>query len=167
MTNTYKCALGGIISALALTIMVSAAIIPFLTYILPAISGALTLVIVKKCGSRWAFGVYSAVAILAIFLVPDKEIAVMYLAFFGYYPILKLFCEKHIKKFPALLVKTGAFVVTMVVSYYLMIRLMGLTIDETEEWGIYAYPILLSMGTAAFWMYDFVLTKVQALDFRF
>ena len=51
----------------------------------------------------------------------------------------------------------------MVVSYYLMIKLMGVTIDETEDFGMMAYPILLGMGTLAFVMYDIALTKMITL----
>ena len=163
MKQSSKCAIGGIVSALSLVLMISVAVIPFLTYALPAVAGTLIIFIVCEIDKKWAFGVYCTVAILGMLLVPDKEVAVMYLAFFGYYPILKALIES---KFPLVIewiIKVGAFAATMAGSYFLMIKFMGVTIDETEEWGMMAYPILLGMGTFAFVLYDIALTKMITL----
>ncbi|MCR5151106.1 MAG: hypothetical protein K6B52_07760 [Clostridiales bacterium] len=159
MKQTKKCALGGIIAALSLAVMICVALVPFMTYALPAAAGALLVIIVIEIGKKWAFAVYAAVALLGIFLVPDKEVAAMYLAFFGYYPILKSAIEGHTGKITGLLLKVAVFLVTMIASYWLLINLMGISIDETERFGVWAYPILLGMGAFAFVMYDFVLTK--------
>ncbi|MBE6772256.1 MAG: hypothetical protein E7547_08980 [Ruminococcaceae bacterium] len=163
MKQSSKCAIGGIVSALSLVLMISVAVIPFLTYALPAVAGMLIIFIVCEIDKKWAFGVYCTVAILGMLLVPDKEVAVMYLAFFGYYPILKAMIES---KFPLVIewiIKIVAFAATMAGSYFLMIKFMGVTIDETEEWGMMAYPILLGMGTFAFILYDIALTKMITL----
>jgi len=163
MKQSSKCAIGGIVAALSLVLMISVAVIPFLTYALPALAGALIIFIVVEIDKKWAFGVYATVAILGMILVPDKEVAVMYLALFGYYPIFKALIES---KFPIVIewiIKVLAFVLTMAGSYYLMMKFMGVTIDETEEWGVMAYPILLGMGTFAFVIYDIALTKMISL----
>ena len=123
--------MGGIVAALSLVLMISVAIIPFLTYALPAVAGALIIFIVVEIDRKWAFGVYSAVAILSMLLVPEKEVAVMYLAFFGYYPILKSLIEAKIPTALGWVIKLLSFISTMVISYYLMIRFMGVTLDET------------------------------------
>ena len=89
MRQSAKTALAGIISALAVAIMFATTIIPFLTYALSAISGALLLLMVIEINRRWAFTSYVAVSILSILLLNDKEAALMYILFFGYYPIMK------------------------------------------------------------------------------
>lgn len=163
MKQSSKCAIGGIVAALSLVLMISVAVIPFLTYALPALAGALIIFIVVEIDKKWAFGVYATVAILGMILVPDKEVAVMYLALFGYYPIFKALIES---KFPIVvewIIKILSFVLTMAGSYYLMMKFMGVTIDETEEWGVMAYPILLGMGAFAFILYDVALTKMISL----
>lgn len=163
LKQSSKCAIGGILSALSLVLMISVAVIPFLTYALPAVAGTLIVLMVIETDKKWAFGVYAAVAILAMILVPDKEVAVMYLAFFGYYPILKAAVESKFSNVIGWIIKVGTFLVTMVASYVLMINLMGVTIDEIEEFGIIAVPMLLGMGTAAFILYDIALTKLIIL----
>ena len=83
LKQSSKCAIGGIVAAVSLVLMISVAIIPFLTYALPAVAGLFIVFIVIEIDKKWAFGVYCTVAILGMLLVPDKEVAVMYLAFFA------------------------------------------------------------------------------------
>lgn len=163
MKQSSKCAIGGIVAALSLVLMISVAIIPFMTYALPAAAGVLIIFIVVEIDKKWAFGVYATVAILGMLLVPEKEVAMMYLAFFGYYPIIKSVIES---KFPLVIewiIKIVLFAGTMAAAYFLMIKFMGVTIDETEEFGMLAYPLLLGMGTFAFIVYDIALTKLITL----
>ncbi len=163
MKQSSKCAIGGIVAAVSLVLMISVAIIPFLTYALPAVAGMFIVFIVIEIDKKWAFGVYSTVAILGAILIPEKEVAVMYLAFFGYYPILKSLIEAKTHVAVGWIIKVLTFAGTMALSYYLMIKLMGVTIDETEEFGMMAYPLLLGMGTLAFIIYDIALTKMITL----
>jgi hypothetical protein len=143
--------------------MISVAIIPFLTYALPAVASVLITFVVVEIDKKWAFGVYCTVSILGFLLVGDKEVAMMYIAFFGYYPILKSFLETKLPRIIEWILKILSFVLTMAGSYYLMIKFMGVTIDETEEWGVMAYPILLGTGTFAFILYDIALSKTVLL----
>lgn len=143
--------------------MISVAVIPFLTYALPAAAGMLIVFMVIETDKKWAFGVYAAVAILGFLLVPDKEVAVMYLAFFGYYPILKAVLEAKLHIVAAWVLKIITFLATMVLSYFLMIKLMGVTIDEIDEFGMAAIPMLLGLGTLAFVLYDIALSKLVLL----
>ncbi len=160
MKQSSKCAIGGIVAALSLVMMISVAIIPFLTYALPAAAGILILLVVIAIDNKWAFGVYAAVSILAMLLVADKEVSVMYAAFFGYYPIVKSIFEKRLPKVLSFILKVLLFISTMLVSYYLMIKLMGLEINELEEFGMMAVPMLIGMGLVAFIFYDFVLSRL-------
>ncbi|MBQ2841501.1 MAG: hypothetical protein IJE72_00535 [Clostridia bacterium] len=163
MKQSSKCALGGIVAALSLVMMISVAVIPFLTYALPAAAGMLIIFMVIETDRKWAFGVYCTVAILGMLLVPDKEVAVMYLAFFGYYPIIKAVFESKLNTAVGWIIKVLTFVATMVASYAFMMKFMGVTIDETEEFGSVAIPILLGTGTLAFILYDIALTKMITL----
>ena len=130
---------------------------------LPAAAGMLIVFMVIETDKKWAFGVYAAVAILGVLLVPDKEVAVMYLAFFGYYPILKAVMESKLRPVLCWVLKIGSLLLTMVVSYFLMIKLMGVTIDEIDEFGVMAIPMLLGLCTFAFVLYDIALSKLVTL----
>lgn len=159
MKQSSKCAIGGIVASLSLVLMISAAVFPFLELALPAVAGALVIFMVVEVDKKWAFGVYATVAILAMLLVANKEVSVMYLAFFGYYPILKAIIEGKLPNVIGWAVKILSFVATMVAAYWLMMKFMGVTIDEMEEFGFAAIPMLLGLGAFAFVMYDIALTK--------
>ena len=163
MKQSSKCAIGGIVASLSLVLMISAAVFPFLELALPAVAGALVIFMVVEVDKKWAFGVYATVAILAMLLVANKEVSVMYLAFFGYYPILKAVIEGKLPNAIGWAVKILSFVGTMVAAYWLMMEFMGITIDEMDEFGLAAIPMLLGLGAFAFVMYDIALTKFITL----
>lgn len=163
MKQSSKCAVGGIVASLSLVLMISAAVFPFLELALPAVAGALVVFMVVEVDKKWAFGVYATVAILGMLLVANKEVSVMYLAFFGYYPIFKAVIEGKLPNVLGWSVKIVSFVATMVAAYWLMMKFMGVTIDEMEEFGFAAIPMLLGLGAFAFIMYDIALTKFITL----
>ena len=96
MRESTKAALGGIVAALAIVLMLLTYISPFLVYTVPAFAGLLLIVIVEELGIRWAIGTYAAISILSGFLIPDKEAAVFFIFFFGYYPIFRKWLHAHI-----------------------------------------------------------------------
>lgn len=163
LKQSSKCAVGGIVAALSLVVLISVAIIPFLTYALPAFAGMLIAFVVAEIDRKWAFGVYASVSILGVLLIPDKEVAAMYLVFFGYYPILKEILEKRLPKAASWVLKLLVFVVSMLASYWFLMKVMGLEIDEMEKFGIIAVPMLLGMGAVAFVIYDIALTRMTLL----
>lgn len=143
--------------------MISVAVIPFLTYALPAVAGVLIVFIVVEIDKKWAFGVFSAVAILAFLLVPDKEVAMMYIAFFGYYPIIKAVLESRLPAALSWIIKVLLFNLTMVAAYLVLIFVMGIEVDEITEYGMIAVPMLLGAGSITFIAYDFALTQIITL----
>ena len=95
MSQSAKTAMGGMITALSVIILMPTALDLFV-YALPAMAGMLTMFAVIELGKKWSFGVFTAVSLISVLLVPNKEAAVMYLAFFGYYPIAKAFLESKL-----------------------------------------------------------------------
>ena len=154
--------MGGIASALCLLLMILT-IIPIATYTMPALAGMVLIVVVIENGYSTAWMVYAAVGFLSLFICPDKEAAMLFVGFFGYYPILKAVMESKLRPVLCWVLKIGSFLLTMVVSYFLMIKLMGVTIDEIDEFGVMAIPMLLGLGTFAFVLYDIALSKLVTL----
>ena len=52
MKQSSKCAIGGIVAAVSLVLMISVAIIPFLTYALPAVAGLFIVFIVIEIDKK-------------------------------------------------------------------------------------------------------------------
>ncbi|MBQ6557764.1 MAG: hypothetical protein IJL81_00180, partial [Clostridia bacterium] len=135
MKQTAKLALGAIVAALAVAILFAFSVLPFLEYALPALAGALTMLIVVEVDKKWALGVYIAVTLISLLTVPNKEAAVMYAALFGYYPILKAVFESKLNRALEYICKTALFVSTVLAAYYVMIHFMGMSFDDLGDFG--------------------------------
>ncbi len=88
-----KIAFCGLIVALSMVFM-ALTFLPNFTYALPAIAGALLVIIVIVVDIGFAFISYFCVLVLSLLLVADKFSVLLYVCFFGYYPIIKALFEK-------------------------------------------------------------------------
>ncbi len=164
MRNSAKTALGGMIAALSIVTMLLTAVIPYLTYALPALAGVLLVLMVIEINKKWAVCTYIAVSILSFLILPDKEAAMMYFAFFGCYPIVKPVLEAKISNNKLCwLAKAVFFNIAAVAAYIVIIFVFAIPLDETEELGKWAIPALLGMGNVMFILYDICITRMVTL----
>ena len=164
MRNSSKTAMGGMIAALSLVIMLLTAVVPYLQYALPAMSGALLIVMVIEISKSWALCSYVAVSILSFLIQPNKEAAMVYFAFFGCYPILKPVLESKIKNnIICWIVKALFFNATAIAAYCIIIFVFGMPLDEFDEFGKWAVPILLGLGNVMFVLYDICITRLVTI----
>ena len=155
-------ALGGMMAALAMVIMNMMGLIPIATYVCPCLCMILLSVVLKQCGRRIGWAWYGAVAILSVFLAPDKEAAAIFV-FLGYYPLIKPVFEKSkLAKLWKYLYFNGVILLT----YWLLINLMGLgeIADEFIEMGILFTLVMLLMGNMMFGMLDKILTRITVMN---
>ena len=97
MKSVKKVALGGMVAALCIVLMMLTGLLPMAEFALPALAGVLLIMLVVEISPKWAFLVYLAVAILSLLLAPSKDSAVFFTALLGWYPIAKSKLE-NIKK---------------------------------------------------------------------
>ena len=129
MKKTSKIALSAVFAALSVALMALVSIIPNLELALPAISGLFVAVIVIEVDKKWALGVWAAVSVLSLIVVPNKESAIIYAVFFGYYPVLKAVLESKTQRAVEYIIKVLTFAGVMTLSYFLMIKFMGIDPD--------------------------------------
>lgn len=161
--NTAVC---GLMVALSVVLMMLTTLVPVFMYVIPIITGLLVLFTADFANKKWGVGVYFAAAFLSILLITDKEAALTYALFFGYYPLIKDVIEKLPKALAWILkfiLFNAAAVGIGVISFYLF----GVSGEEYDEFGKYTIPILLLMANVAFILYDFCLTKNRFLLTRF
>ena len=166
LKQTSKIALSAVLSALSVALLALISVIPTLELALPAIAGAFTAVIVIEINKRWALAVWAAVSVLSLLVVPNKEVAVLYTVFFGYYPVLKAMLESKLPRWLEYILKLLTFNVVLFLAYFFMTKLMNVEIEELETFGLWAIPLLLLFASAAFLLYDYALTKLISL-YRF
>ena len=99
--KSQQVALGGIATALCIVLMFATGMIPFSYYALPALAGLVLIAVREENGLSTALIVFAAVSLLSVFVVPIKEAALLFIAFFGYYPIIKAIFESKLPPDPA------------------------------------------------------------------
>lgn len=167
MRNSAKTAMGGMIAALSVTTMLLTAVIPYLQYALPAMSGALLVLMVIEINKKWALCTYAAVSILSFLILPNKEAAMMYCAFFGCYPIFKPLVEGKITNNKlGWIIKALFFNITVITAYLIIIYAFGIPLEEMDEFGKWGIPLLLGMGNVMFVLYDICITRLVTLYLR-
>ena len=164
MKTTSKTAFGAMIAALCVALMLSTTVIPFLSYAIPMIAGAMIMLIVIECDKLWALFVYICVSILSLLVVPDKIASVSFLVYFGYYPILKAVLESKTNQVVEKVIKYVHINVIVLLSYFLMLKFFGIDTDGIEflepfigKW--YTYLILGLFSSLFFTMNDITLSK--------
>ena len=65
-------ALGGVMAALAVTVMSMGGLIPVATYVSPVLCMLMLNLVIRLCGVRIAWAGYGAVALLSLLLSADK-----------------------------------------------------------------------------------------------
>lgn len=158
--NSFKIALGGIVAALSIVLMFSTGLISTLTYAIPAVAGMLLIVISIEISPKFATIVYVAVSLLSLLVVADKEAAVMYAAFFGYYPIVKGFIEKKLSGVVEWIVKYIIFNMAVISAYFVVSKIFMISYEDLGSLGKYAMPIFLIVCNIVFFLYDIALTRI-------
>lgn len=86
----------------------------------------------------------------------------LFVGFFGYYPILKGKLEKIRVHMVEYLLKFSVFNVAMVANYMVIIYLFGIQdiLEEVGPFGKYSVLLLLALGNVVFWIYDVALSRI-------
>ena len=164
MKSTFKIALGGVMAAFCVVLMFLTAIVPIGSFALPCIAGIILLVVSYEVGLRWAVLIYAAVALLSVLFVADKEAALLFTVFLGYYPMLKELLDRKIQnRFLLYLIKFLLFTVCAVAGFFAAIYVLGIPKEEFEINGIYLPWVLLIIGEAAFFIYEICLSRIRII----
>ena len=164
MKATYKTALSGIISALCIVLMFLTSVIPVGTFAFPALAGILLVILVIECGLRWALCGYICVSILSFLLVTDKEAALYFTGFLGFYPIVKSIIERIKSKVLQFVIKYAMFNVCMIAVFFVSIFVLSIPKESFEICGVYLPWVFLAVGNIVFLLYDYCIS-VTAMQY--
>ncbi len=165
---SYRVALGGIVSSFCLLAMFMTGVFPLLYLVLPMVAGVLMLIVVTEVNTPWALLTYLAVGLLSMFVTYDKEAALIFIMFFGHYPIVMKYLNYIHPKALRVSVKLLVFNACMVAYFYVNVYLFGLQdlLEAFEDFGKYGSIILLVAVNPFFLMYDFGLEGMREIYSR-
>ncbi len=156
--RTGKIAFCGIMTALSLVILL-ATIVPITEISLAALAGIVGMPVVVEVGRKYGLLTYATVSLLSLLLIPTIEGKALYIAFFGYYPVLKAALEN--RRMPAALewgIKLAVFNAATVLAYFIMLTFLSLPADSFTIGGISLPWVFLLIGNGVFILYDRCLT---------
>ena len=168
MSNTSKTAIGALMTALSVVILFPTALEIFV-YALPLFAGIITAIAVAEMGKNWAAAIYFATSIISLIVVPNKEAVIMYVAFFGYYGIIKSILESNFPKVPEYILKFLIFNASVIIASIVTMKVLGLTfyeymeIDGTKPWVKFAVPLMLGTANIGFLLFDFLISRVVTI----
>ena len=140
MKKTRCTTLSGMISALSVVIMLLTNIMPSMMYVIPIVTGVIVFAVNEVLGRSWALGVFFTTGLISSILLADKEVALNYILFFGYYPLLKIPYEK-LPKIASWGVKALTFNVALcaiggIVTFVLKVPFLD------EDFGKFTIPLM-------------------------
>ena len=154
-------ALGGVLAALAVTVMLLGGLIPVGTYVAPMLAALPLIVLLRELPTPLCVGWYAVTALLSVLLCPEKETAFVFV-FLGWYPILR----PRLEKLPTVLrlgLKLLIFNLAIAALYGLLIFVFQLDalVQEARETGKLLLAVMLLLGNLCFLLFDLLLKRLS------
>jgi len=158
-----KIALGGVVAALMAAVMLTS-YFPYLTYAIPAVAGLLVIVPMIELSPVWALMTYISASVVAL-LTAEKEATLLFVLFFGFYPILKSVFERLSMRWLEYLLKVITFNAAVALYVVLSVWLLEIPLSEftTSPLGAVTVPALWLGGNVVFFLYDMGATRVISM----
>jgi hypothetical protein len=150
----------GMMTALGVVLMAFVTVIPELMYVLPVVTGIIVLLVCDVGSKRWAWGVFFATSVLSFVLLTDKESVLIYILFFGYYPLIR----ERLSQLPKavfVILKFLMFNCAAILTGVAGVWLFGVPKEEYGEFGKLTIPLLLGLANVVFILYDRILVKYK------
>lgn len=163
MKRSVKAAVGGISAALSVAFMFCGSLLYVFTYVVPMILGLLMMTVKKTFSSSCAWCVYIAVSILSLIIVPDKETVLMYVLFFGYYPIIRPGIEKIKVKPLRYFIKFLLFNISVAAVELIAYFVFGIPFFEDSSFSAAMIIVFAALMNVTFALYEFLLNNFMIL----
>ena len=152
-----RTALGAVFAALSLVILWLGCLAPSGRLGMAALSGLVPAAAVVSGGMGAGFLCYGACGLLTLLLVPDKGMALLYVLFFGLYPMVKSLAERRKSWAAGLCIKLAFFNLVLAV-FLLFLRGMFLALlpGALAEGNWLVWPV----GNAVFLAYDYGFSRL-------
>ncbi len=151
--TTKRLARLAILTAIGVVLLLLGSVLPAGRLALIAVASLPVCVTLMMYGVKWSLGVFVLTAALGALLFPGAG-AIMYVAFFGYYPIAKSLFERIHKTWLGWVCKLALYGLAFVV-YWLLARALF-----TFTGGELAWYVLCPLGAVVFVLYDIAYSSL-------
>lgn len=162
LKKSVKAAMCGLAAALSVVFMFLGGLFYVFAYVVPILLSILITIIKKTFGTSSALTVYIATSILSLILVSDKECVMMYLLFFGYYPLIKPHIEKVKLKVIAFVLKLLLFNSALLLIELICVYVFRIPFFEDNGFSVAILILFAAAMNFIFIVYDCLL-KISIL----
>ena len=149
--KSQKIATGGLLCALSLLFLYLCNVIPSGKIAMICLSSFCIGLCVALINIKFSLITYVAVSILSLILLPNKIIPLLFILFFGNYPVAKLFLEKIKKTYLMWIVKFIVFNIYAVFTYFVITCFINVEIN-------FAVPMIILIANFDYVVYDFAFS---------
>lgn len=156
---SYRIALGGTLASMCLACQFITGVFPVFYITMPMLCGILVTVMAVETSTWWGFLMYLAVGTLSLFVTPNKDAALIFIVFFGHYPLIRPYIRRIRFKPIGYLLRLILFNICMIAFFFITVYLFGMDdlLEEMGEFGKYGGLVLLGTANMMFVSYDYLM----------
>ena len=143
----------------AVVVLYMGTLFPAMHLTFAALAAVFVAVTVIEGGLQYGVLCFIATAILGLLLVPERTGALLYLTFFGAYPLVKSVAERQKAQVLGWIIKFAVFFLALTLYMTILRELMPGAIPFADR----ALPLIYPAGAAAFLVYDIGMSRLIGL----
>lgn len=118
---------------------------------MPLVASLVMIILLDSVSQKSALLTFVSTSIISFILLNDKECVLLYILFFGYYPLIRDKINDIKPKFLSYLLKFVTFNAAMVLTQILCVYVFGIPFDDMlGKWGIVVFVLCLNLVFVVF-----------------
>lgn len=151
MKNSKVIAYSGVATALSVVMLFLGSIFWVLGYTMPLVASLVMIILLDSISQKSALLTFISTSIISFILLNDKECVLLYILFFGYYPLIRDKINDIKPKFLSYLLKFITFNAAMVLTQVLCVYVFGIPFDDMlGKRGIVLFVLCLNLVFVVF-----------------
>ncbi len=167
MKNSKVIAYSGVATALSVVMLFLGSIFWVLGYTMPLVASLVMIILLDSISQKSALLTFVSTSVISFILLNDKECVLLYVLFFGYYPLIKDKINDIQPKFLSYLLKFVTFNAAMVLTQILCVYVFGIPFDDMlGKWGIVVFVLCLNLVFVVFDKLYTLLLKLYRIKLK-
>lgn len=167
MKNSKVIAYSGVATALSVVMLFLGSIFWVLGYTMPLVASLVMIILLDSISQKSALLTFISTSIISFILLNDKECVLLYILFFGYYPLIRDKINDIKPKLLSYLLKFITFNAAMVLTQVLCVYVFGIPFDDMlGKWGIVLFVLCLNLVFVVFDKLYTLLLKLYRIKLK-
>lgn len=167
MKNSKVIAYSGVATALSVVMLFLGSIFWVLGYTMPLVASLVMIILLDSISQKSALLTFISTSIISFILLNDKECVLLYILFFGYYPLIREKINDIKPKSLSYLLKFITFNAAMVLTQVLCVYVFGIPFDDMlGKWGIVLFVLCLNLVFVVFDKLYTLLLKLYRIKLK-